>query len=594
VNAQSRLMSRPGRQVAERTGERTGARVSGRVVVLAGRIEAARLCRSPLVLAGLVVAAWLIWWNSRPVVPQWWVWDVQIDSTLLVVAGAVLVAAQLAVGRVRRDDAVRLYASYPTSASARTSAHLLGLAGPLSLAAALVGAAVIWLDLLGPVGTPRPAVLAQGLLMVALAGAIGVALGSWLPHPMTGILAVIVIGAAEADLLVPFGEPVQLPGGTAWLFPWTQPVVLRWLPGPTSAIPPNAHLAWLAALTGLAIIAALGRFASRPRLTGLTGLTALSAAGCLAVAGWSGWAQTRPVPLSVQEALVHQTTRPARAEQCISQPRVHYCAYPGFRADAARWAIVVNGVLDRLPSHPARALVVRQVVDVEWDTPQLYVGYEPATTLLRLDAELGRFVSAQGFDPSLVPGSSVPPVYVDLNWGAGTDLGPYQLGLAMQVARWVTGLPTTWQRIVSYRSGPRSTTEAQISCLPVGQAREAIALWLAASATLATRAPFLAGLEDITPSKVGGTWISSYAGALVSGYQPALNFTGQGAVLAQAMLSLPERRVEAVLAGRWPGWLKPQATDAQLAAALGIPLPSAPPPPMSMANPGQPSDPVCR
>ena len=373
MNAGTQTMPTAGRL----PGQRAGWRVSGRVVLLAGRAEAARLCRNPLVLGGLVIAAALIGWNSRNAVPQWGVWDVQIGSSLLAVAGPVLVAAHFAAGRVRRDGAGPLYDSYPASSRARATAHLLGLAGPLALAAVLESAAIIWLDGLGAVGTPRLDVLAQGLLVVVLGGAAGVALGSFLPNPATAILAVIVLGAAEADLLVPFSGPVQLPGGTAWLFPWTQPVVLRWLPGPTPMIPPSAHLAWLAALTALAAIAALWRAAPRMRLTRLTGLTALATAGCLALAGWSGWTQTRQAPASVQESLANLITHPAQAERCITQRRVRYCAYPGFGPDVARWAAAVNGVLARLPAPPATPPVVRQVVDADIYTPPLIVGYQP-------------------------------------------------------------------------------------------------------------------------------------------------------------------------------------------------------------------------
>jgi len=600
MSADPTLMRRTVRHPGGSNGAVRAGRVSWRVVALAGRAEAARLCRSPLVLTGLAVAASLIWWNSRTMVPQWWVWDVQIGSILLTVAGAVLVSAQFAAGRIRRDGATQLYDSYPATAAARSGAYLLGAAGPLVLAVALTGAAVIWLDLLGPVGAPRPAVLAQGLLLVALGGAIGVALGRWLPHPMAGILAVIVLGAAEADLLLPFSGPVHLPGQTAWLFPWTQPVVLRWLPGPTPLIPPTAHLAWLAALTALGVLAALWRSARGHRLPKLTGLTALAAAGCLALAGWSGWAQTRP-DAGAQESLAYQATHPAQSEQCTSLQRVRYCAYPGFSHDVARWAAVVNGVAGRLPARPAETLVVRQLVDVDYVQPNFADGYPSAAAAqdgsgLQLSANIARFVFAEDGDPHLISGSSVPPVYVDINWGAGSTASSYQLVLAMQAAWWIAGLPTTWQRSVSYSCGPDCSTQAQISCLPVGQAREAIALWLAATATPATRPAFFSWLRNgPSAEKVGHVWISAYGDASAYGYQPALQFTSQGAALARVMLRLPEQRVTAALATGWPRWLNPRATDAQLAAALGIQLPAVIPPPGGSAlNRGQPADPVCR
>jgi hypothetical protein len=573
--------------------------VNWRVVALAGRFEAARLCRSPLVVAGFAIAATLIWWNSRNAVPQWWVWDVQVGSTLLAVAGPLLVAAHLAAGRVRRDDATHLYDSYPTSAPARTAAHLLGVAGVVVLAAALAGAAVIWLDLLGPVGAPRPAVLIEGLLLVALGGAIGVALGRYLAHPMSGILAAVILGAAEVDLLLPFSAPVQLPGGTSWLFPWAQPAVLRWLPGSISTIPPALHLIWLLALALLAVVTALLRTGPRPRRSKVFSLTALALVGSLALAGWGGWAQIQLDP-GAPNRLAYRVTHPAQIERCTRLRRVRYCAYPGFAADVPRWATVVNGVLQRLPSRPLKPLVVRQVVDADLFTIPLYGGFPPVTPaqvaqVQRLDTQVGRFTVGEGHNPNLVPGSSGPPVYVDVNWGAGGTTGAYQLGLATQVAWWVAGLPTTWQHSLLYHCGPNCEGQAQISCLPVGQAREAIALWLAAKATPATEPAFLSMLRyGAGTSKVGGDLISSYSAKTGFGYQPNLQFTGQAAVLATAMLRLPARRVQAALTARWPGWLSGRTTDAALAAALGIPLPPAPAPIASRFDRGQPAEPVCQ
>jgi hypothetical protein len=137
--------------------------MSGRLVlVLAGRAEAVRLLRNPLVLAGAVLAAVLIWRNDGASVPLWWAADIRIGSGLLAAAGGTLIAAQLAAGRARRDGMTQLYASYPASAAVRTGGHLLGVAGPVALATAVTGAAVAWQASRGAVGYPRPDVLAGG------------------------------------------------------------------------------------------------------------------------------------------------------------------------------------------------------------------------------------------------------------------------------------------------------------------------------------------------------------------------------------------------------------------------------------------------
>ena len=162
-------------------------------------------------LLGAAASAALVGWNSWGTVPKWWVWDVQLGSSLLVLAAMTLLACQLAAGRVSRDGATALYESYPMSATRRAAAHLIGLAGPLLLAVVVEGAAVAWLDFLGPVGSPRLGVLAQGLLLVALGGALGTALGGALPNPAAGGLH---HRGARCHRVGPAG-PVRRPGGGA-------------------------------------------------------------------------------------------------------------------------------------------------------------------------------------------------------------------------------------------------------------------------------------------------------------------------------------------------------------------------------------------
>jgi len=396
---------------------------SWRVIAQAGRADAIRLCRNPLVLASLLVAVVLIWLNTRALVPLWWVWDVQLGSILLIVAGAALIAAHLAAGRVRRDGAEQLYASFPAGSATRVVANVASLAGPIAAAALLEVAAIAWLDALGAVGAPRPGVLFQALVVVALGGAIGVAVASYLPSPICGILVVIVLAVPEIGLLAPGSLSAVWPIGAGWLFPWTQPVLLHLLPGPTALIPPVAHLAWLAAFTVLAGVLAVWRHARRP-LPRLIAPVAMAA--CLAAAGWSGWQQLRPVPASTQSALITPVVHPASAQSCTLRQGVRYCAYPGFGPDVTRWATAVDGVLARLPgltSRPARALVIRQVdtdlflSDASSSAqPGPYQAPTPGNLSLgvdlgdrgldRFNAALTTFISAQSTDTRLVPGQA--------------------------------------------------------------------------------------------------------------------------------------------------------------------------------------------
>jgi hypothetical protein len=152
-------------------------------------------------------------------------------------------------------------------------------------------------------------------------------------------------------------------------------------------------------------------------------------------------------------------------------------------------------------------------------------------------------------------------------------------------------------------------------CVPLNQAREAIAIWLA---ILATRPPAgelqdgLGGPETGQGFQGVGVrntiipiWTSPGAGAnyVTPGVVPQT--TAAGYLLASAMTSLPEQRVAHVLKSAWATWLNWHATDAQLAAALGIRMPAvpAPPAPPRTAEPGiaivppgpgsGPQNPVC-
>jgi hypothetical protein len=552
-----------------------------RVLLLAGRREARWLTASPLVLAGLLVSAWLIWLNNRlqayPYAPTphefWWYADVSVVSCLLAAAGSVLLATQLAAGRARRDGMEQLYASYPAAPAARTGAHLISVAGPVLLAAAVTGAACAWLDHQGTLGGPRLWVLGAGLLLVVLGGATGVALGSWLHHPMAGILTVLVLGLIEIDLVLSVSNPVHLPGGTAWLFPWSDPgSVLAMLPGLTVPYPPPAHLAELAGLIALAVVAALWRPLRQRRVL------VVAAVAALGLTCWSGWSQARPVPSAVLKTMVAQAIRPGRVQQCQRRQAVRYCYYPSFAPLVGQWAAAVSGVLVKVPGSVS-GLAVRQVNDNQFLQQPLL----PPTSMTSivsaqspLSVQLGAFDQALSTDPRLFGGGGRPPVYTDLDWGTGSTLSSSQFGLALSTAQWVTGLPAT-APFVTYGNSRAGGGTMQLTCVPLGQARQSVALWLAAGATAGSRTAFERSLAPAaaTSTEVGKTWVETIQEA-GSGPSTGLTATVQGAALAAEMLRLPQRQVEAVLGARWRHWLAPQTTAAGLAAALGVNLPAAP------------------
>ena len=98
------LPPQPRQITATRHASPRGRRLPGcgRCFALA-RVEAFLLVRSLLVLAGLLAGGAVVWVLFGPAEPLWWNAAWQIGFGQLVLGMAVLVAAQLAAGRARRD-----------------------------------------------------------------------------------------------------------------------------------------------------------------------------------------------------------------------------------------------------------------------------------------------------------------------------------------------------------------------------------------------------------------------------------------------------------------------------------------------------------
>ncbi|HXS61889.1 MAG TPA: hypothetical protein VN767_03395 [Streptosporangiaceae bacterium] len=549
-----------------------------RTVLGLARAEASLLVRSVLALAGLLAAGLVTWFGIHPVEPLWWHAAWQIGFGQLVLGLAVLVAAQLAAGRARRDGMAGLYASFPATAGIRTLGQLAGIAGAIPASLLLIGAAAVSVHLLGVVGTPSVTVLAGGLLLVIAAGAAGIAIGTRFPHPMAGVLGALA-------LLLSSGTTHLVSGGGIWLVPWEGlQDDLGFLPGPLAGYPPagahGAELAGLAVLAGAAALAITVRSA-RAR-------AGLATAGVLAVTliCLAGAVQLRPVPNL--NRLVTDSANPASAQRCTTSSGVRYCLYPGFGSVLPSLEAAVHGVLARVPARLDRPLTVSQVGLTSLDATLTH-GY-PKRQVSRWNAELRRAPAIAS------PESAIYfPIWA---WPAfGGPLADAHFNLALATADWAVRIPLV--TIASSQSGqPRQP------CVPVNQAREAIALWLAILAARPPAGELQAGVPAgngftaaVVDHKVIPTW--SYPGQGAGqvdqiGFSPPQN-TEAGYLLARAMTTLPEPKVARVLAAGWVTWLNWHTTDAQLAAALGIKMPGVPRPPLLGTGPigNGPENPVC-
>lgn len=528
-----------------------------RAVFALARVEGWLLARNTLVVAGLLVAAVLAWSLLTRGEPLWWKADWQIGCAQMVLSAVVVIATHLAAGRAKRNNMADLYGTFPVTAGMRTAAHLISVLGALPASVILLAAASVLTLWQGAFGSPDPAVLAGGVLLVIAGAMIGVAVGRRFPHPFVGILAALAWAA-------PFSQSNRLNGPVTWLFPW----VISWQFGafshPLPGYPPGAaHAVELAGIAGLAAVAA---FAWQARTAFARG--ALFAAGTVAVAVISiaSVVELQPISTSNLNRLVAQAATPAQFQTCTDLNGVRYCFYPDFASLRSSLEGPVNAVLAYVPSRPNLTLSVEQSTSLFLPDATFTHGHSAA----QIDTWTDELANA----PVNRPSQSTIFIGVG-SWPASSTsaASAAHLQLALATADWAVGLPP-------------STGNVDIAppCAPVNQAREPIAIWITLEAT---------------HSKAKG--VRAVAGGPAYLAAPGPQITDTGYLLAQAMTRLPAAKVTQILDQHWATWTNRDTTDAQLAAALGIALPTVSAlnptsqPGVNVSTPpsGIPTPPVC-
>lgn len=241
------------------------------------RVEGRRLVRHPLFVLGWVISTLILVIFHGDSTYEYW----NLLGAAVLFGGLAtwtLLVSFLAAQRERRDRASDLYRASALPARKRTAAMLLSL---LWAAAATTGLfAAAWLAWIGLDGTIvvdrrslRPGVfeLAQPPLVVIAYGALGIALGRWLPATGVGPPVILIIAFAASLSL-----------------PW---VVQRQIQDPSDGLHGHGgwNLAFLAGVTFAASAAALWRDDRSRAMTllGALGL-AIAAAGYVLGAPYTG------------------------------------------------------------------------------------------------------------------------------------------------------------------------------------------------------------------------------------------------------------------------------------------------------------------
>ncbi|MDP9222461.1 MAG: hypothetical protein M3P18_01120, partial [Actinomycetota bacterium] len=481
--------------------------------------------------------------------------------------------------RSARHGTDELYEGLPSDARTRTVGHLLSLAWAVGAAVLLVGVMVAYLLLNSAVGSLSAAELAVGPLSVALFGAVGIALARWRSHVVAGPVAIVVLIAVQgwAFHLVAGIEPSR--DHVAWLAPWVPLSLTNGVPPELVIRPIGWHVLYLTGLLASVAVLAIGLRAVPPGL-----VTVLIVAVVVAATGGFFQLQmpSHQQRLAVAELLLH----PQRSQVCEKRDAVTYCAYPAYVPWIDRWAKPIEGVFAQVPpSARPVGMVVRQTFGSNFE------GYTdvPPDVLRRVLHLTPRFLPE------------------DVSLQRGEEQARSEVGPALYAAARAVGIPTTRGEIrltardashlnktkLPHASRRRRRRFAQhklrvgrrwSSCFTLGQARAAVALWLAAQSTpeLKALAARLAVEFPYGPriDRKNGTFdyegpYSPFNGGPLSAGLDRVELSDAEFSYAASLLRRPVAEVGSAIRAHWDVFTDPSTKTSTLVRLLHLqPLPS--------------------
>lgn len=561
------------------------------------RREARLLLRHPLIAVGVVLSGWVAVAQGWGELPELARFSSYTGLGLAPLAAAALFVGALNASRAQRDGTDELYDILGVTQRQRTSGHLLGALAILPLALLLVAAWVAYLYLAGGAGAPNVAELLTGPAVATFAAMTGVTVATWFPTRLAGLLTLVAIAVLQVSFAVR-GETSH------WLGLWHTATSLP--AGDLWIRPSGMHLVYLAGLIGVA--AAVGRLQHRPR----GGPVALGVAALALVAVAGGLQLRAPTDADI-EARFAQVEHPQEFWACEQRDTVTYCAFPAYTRWTDTWHRIVTAALEPVPTSLRPMLRVEQHRDPYLRQIQDELGYtsDRAQALhRRADALFSAAQNERGGGPIRV-GETFQP---------GSEDG---FTLALEVAQRAVGLPV--EETLAERRLPASeyeqfrrggfligregeqpfevveelpdggaVVEVASRCRPDGQAREAVALWLAARANpgLADRIhgyrTELLEPRDADSSQVlfryllpdGETiempWEVEAAADPFHAPVPwtdAVMWSAAGIDLTAQLLALPRDEVAAILAGDWETWTAPSTQTRALVATFDLEAP---------------------
>jgi hypothetical protein len=472
----------------------------------------------------------------------------EIALALVPLAWLTIVAVNLVALRSRRSGADELVASLPAPQPVRATALLATVVGPVTVGAALAAGWVALTATRDDVrGAPAWPEITVGILILAGAVMVGVAVARWLPSAVFGVVAAVSSAIIQGRFL----DVTTWPWNRAEGDPLRFLAFIADLPGVDDAAlelrPAGWHLLYLIGLVLVMAGVALARDGLRRPVAGVLAVAAL-------LVGGAGWMQTRPPSGTQQAQMVAYLTDPAAHQTCETSAGVNYCAYPGFTSAIAGWRDRVETTLGVLP--PGAAVGRRRPLEVT-QRPAIIVGNEGCSPT-PFEASLPPPVAARVSPAALWPADdNVHPGFAEESFPC-SDREVHGFFLAVQVGAWAVGLPPA----------PHDRDQR---CTANGQTRAVVALWAAAAGTPDGARTLQRVLAEGAPGD--GTLITFGGGDWNAPPMWGVDYAANDAALALALLDRPANEVRDTLAGDWARWTDPATSSADLARALDVDTP---------------------
>jgi hypothetical protein len=521
---------------------------SRRSMLALAAVESGRLLRHPAVLVATALSVWLLWRWGRGTVPVLHYADIATQVPLAPLAGAALLATNLAVLRPHRDGAVDLYGATRLSPARRALAHLLSVLPLAALGGVLAAADLAWLaNVPGKVGTPHLAEAATGPALIVLGGCLGVALGRF--WRSVAVAPLVLVGLAVGSLTLTdlyAGGHDQRPW--VWFGTLLRPATIDPPPAALLGRPATWHLVYL--LGAAVVLGALAVWRSQaqaqaPRRS--QAVTGVILAAALAVTAGAAVVQTRPTSPALVARRLAAASNPAAHQVCQRRGPAVYCVFPGFEPQIALLEPTVRAVLAGVPpAVAARAVPVTVAQRIGW---------------ARLFEEPSEDEPPPFEEQRRAGDRPVAPIGTALGRD-GQALATSQARLAGNVAARLTGPPDQVPQPSGAQPKPSAGAAVEEPAPDEGcNARAVVALWLAARASPHAAAAIR---QQVTDARL-----------------PFISFTNDlgvdepiwGMRAAEFALALPDRPSDQVTQTLWRNWdllMAPATTLERLGELVGV------------------------